>query len=155
MKSRILPSLVAIASVLLAACYPYPENQPNKQKSGSKPNQPPLTLAEQAKLQDQQDAQLRADEEKKKQAEANPQSLDQPKENTLPPADKEKKTDSPKRVDYDFAKVAPGKEGFVLSPYNNKIIDVRDEKTGKILPHGTLVSDPTYPPSEKKYFRVP
>ncbi len=149
MTSRILPSLAALASLLLASCYPYPENQPHKPKAGDKPNPPPLTLAEQAKLQDQQEAQLKADEEKRKQAEANPQALDQPKENTLPPADKEKKTDPPKRVDYDFAKKAPGKEGFVLSPYNNKLIDVRG------IASGTLVQDPTYPAAEKKYFRVP
>ena len=47
------------------------------------------------------------------------------------------------------ASEVPGKPGFVLSPFNNKIIDVRD------IPSGTLVADPTYPPSERKYFRVP
>jgi hypothetical protein len=47
------------------------------------------------------------------------------------------------------ASEVPGKPGFVLSPFNSKIIDVRD------IPSGTLVADPTYPPSERKYFRVP
>jgi hypothetical protein len=42
-----------------------------------------------------------------------------------------------------------GKVGFVMSPFNDKIIDVRD------LPPGTLVADSTYPSEEKKYFRVP
>ncbi|MES2474427.1 MAG: hypothetical protein V4640_01510 [Verrucomicrobiota bacterium] len=41
------------------------------------------------------------------------------------------------------------KPGFVYSPYNSKIIDVRD------MPAGTLVGDPNFPPEEKKYFRVP
>jgi hypothetical protein len=149
MTSRLLPCLVASASVLLASCYPYPENLPNKQKTGTKPNPPPVTLAEQAKLQTQQEELQKAEDEKKKQAEANPQALEQPKENPLPPADREKKIDSPKRTDYDFAKKAPGKDGFVLSPYNNKLIDVRGIATG------TLVQDPTYPAAEKKYFRVP
>lgn len=36
-----------------------------------------------------------------------------------------------------------------MSPFNDKIIDVRD------LPPGTLVADSTYPSEEKKYFRVP
>lgn len=54
-----------------------------------------------------------------------------------------------KRGDYAFANPVPGKEGFVFSPYNNKLVDVRD------IPSGTLVQDPTYPASEKKYFRVP
>ena len=50
---------------------------------------------------------------------------------------------------WEFARPVPGKEGFVFSPYNNKVIDVRD------IPSGTLVQDPTYAASEKKYFRVP
>ena len=43
----------------------------------------------------------------------------------------------------------PDKPGFVFSPYNNKIIDLRE------MPPGTLVSDPTFPAAEKKYFRAP
>ena len=41
------------------------------------------------------------------------------------------------------------KPGFVISPFNGKIVDVKG------IPPGTLVADPTYPPEEKKYFRVP
>ncbi|MFC7335922.1 hypothetical protein ACFQY0_01930 [Haloferula chungangensis] len=47
------------------------------------------------------------------------------------------------------ARRVPGREGFVFSPYNNKMIDVKD------FASGTMVADPTYPPAEKKYFRVP
>lgn len=43
----------------------------------------------------------------------------------------------------------PGKDGFVFSPYNNKVIDVQG------FASGTLVADPTYPLSERKFFRVP
>jgi hypothetical protein len=43
----------------------------------------------------------------------------------------------------------PGKPGFVFSPFNNKLIDVQGIQSGR------LVADPTYPASEKKYFRVP
>lgn len=43
----------------------------------------------------------------------------------------------------------PGKPGFVFSPYNNKLIDVQG------FASGTLVADPTYPMSERKFFRVP
>lgn len=43
----------------------------------------------------------------------------------------------------------PDKPGFVFSPYNRKVVDVRE------LPSGTLVMDPHFKPSEKKYFRVP
>ena len=47
------------------------------------------------------------------------------------------------------AMVLEGRSGFVLSPFNGKLIDVRD------IPPGTLVMDPTFPPDERKYFRVP
>jgi hypothetical protein len=50
---------------------------------------------------------------------------------------------------YPVATPIQDKPGFVLSPYNQHPVDVRD------LPSGTLVMDPTYPPAEKKYFRVP
>lgn len=43
----------------------------------------------------------------------------------------------------------PGKEGLVFSPYNNKLIDVKGMAPGR------LVADPTYPMSERKFFRVP
>ena len=54
-----------------------------------------------------------------------------------------------KRADYPVASKVPGKDGYVFSPFNNKLIDVKD------MPSGTLVSDPTYPESAKKFFRVP
>lgn len=47
------------------------------------------------------------------------------------------------------AEPAPGKPGFVLSPFDGKVIDVRG------IPAGTLVADPNYPSDEKRYFRVP
>ncbi len=42
-----------------------------------------------------------------------------------------------------------GRPGFVMSPFNSKIVDVRD------IPPGTLVMDPSFPATEKKYFRTP
>ena len=50
---------------------------------------------------------------------------------------------------YAVAVGVPGQPGFVFSPFNNQLIDVRD------LPSGTLVRDPTFPAEEKKFFRVP
>ncbi len=47
------------------------------------------------------------------------------------------------------AEPVPGQPGFVKSPYNGKIVDVKG------IPPGTLVADPTYPAEEKKHFRVP
>ena len=47
------------------------------------------------------------------------------------------------------ARAVPGKPGYVFSPFNNKVIDVEGIQSGR------LAADPTYPLSEKKYFRVP
>lgn len=55
----------------------------------------------------------------------------------------------PKPPEYPPAVAVSERPGFVTSPYNGKIIDVRD------IPPGTLVADPTYPTEEKKYFRTP
>lgn len=154
MIPRILPGLVAVASVLLVSCYPYPENPSRKPRPGTKPNANAVAQTEQEKLHAQQEELKKAEEEKRMQAQAEPQNPDLPSEKPVNPPDPGTKPDPFKPVDYEFAKKAPGKEGFVLSPYNNKIIDVRDD-AGKKLPRGTLVSDPTYPASEKKYFRVP
>jgi len=157
MIPRILTVVVAVASVLLVSCSPYPEHRPNQPQAGPKPTPAQAAQAEQAKREAQQEeARLRADEEKRMQAQAEPRNPE-PNREIIDPAPEPggKKSDPFKPGEYEFAKKAPGREGFVLSPYNNKIIDVRDEKTGKQFPRGTLVSDPTYPASEKKYFRVP
>ncbi len=155
MNPRILPGLVAVVSALLVSCYPYPENQPRGPKPGSKPGAD-AAKTEQARLQAQQEEQRKADEEKRMQAEAAQRNAELPTDTSVNPPDGGGKKPDPttKTADYEYAKKAPGKEGFVLSPYNNKIIDVRDD-AGKKLPRGTLVADPTYPASEKKYFRVP
>ncbi|WP_193212133.1 hypothetical protein [Luteolibacter marinus] len=47
------------------------------------------------------------------------------------------------------ARAVPGKPGYVFSPFNNNVIDVKG------FPSGRLVADPQYPVSEKKFFRVP
>lgn len=149
MKSRILTGSAAALCVLLASCYPYQETPRHK-----KANQgPQKTAAEQAKLKE---------EELKKQQEEALKNTQQTAgtETTTPPTDPNAQNTAhnqqqtpppvePKRTDYAFANKVPGKEGFVFSPYNNKVVDVRD------IPSGTLVQDPTYPASEKKYFRVP
>lgn len=59
------------------------------------------------------------------------------------------KPEKPPVPEIPVAKPTPGKEGFVFSPFNNQIVDVRD------IPSGTLVADPTFPVEEKKFFRVP
>lgn len=44
---------------------------------------------------------------------------------------------------------ADGKEGYVISPYSDKLILVRG------IPSGVVLPDQTVPASEKKFFRVP
>jgi hypothetical protein len=145
MKFRIYSGFAAALCIALASCYPYQETPRRK------PTQAPQKLtAEEAKLKE-------AEELKKKQEEELKQAQQNPGGNTQTPPETANTTPTnttpppvePKRTDYPFANKVPGKDGFVFSPYNNKVVDVRD------IPSGTLVQDPTYPASEKKYFRVP
>lgn len=146
MKFRLFTGFAAALCVLSASCYPYEEN-PQRRKANKAPQKP---AAEQVKLTEQEALKKQQEEELKKTQEAAGQTVTPPPgettstqpQTTTPPAE-------PKRTDYAFANKVPGKEGFVFSPYNNKVVDVRD------IPSGTLVQDPTYPASEKKYFRVP
>ncbi|WP_367873708.1 hypothetical protein [Luteolibacter sp. Populi] len=69
------------------------------------------------------------------------------------PGDESKKFAVPEGVEEEKNEIkvglpVPGQPGMVFSPFNNKIVDVRG------IPAGRLVADPTYPTSEKKYFRV-
>lgn len=141
--------LATLGCVFLASCYPYPEN---KRPQG----QPPANDAEMARRKADEETAKRKKEEEAKRKEAENRIT-----NTTPGTEggdnigggsaisDPKPKEEPKKTDYAFASKVPGKEGFVFSPYNNKVVDVRD------IPSGTLVADPTYSASEKKYFRVP
>jgi hypothetical protein len=144
MKSITFPGIAALGCLILASCYPYPEDQAQQ-----KPNQAPdktVSSQDQQEIQEQRDRMKAEAERKKQEAEATAGQPTSPggTQPTTPTPPVE-----PKKTDYAFANPVPGKEGFVFSPYNNKMVDVRD------IPSGTLVQDPTYPASEKKYFRVP
>ena len=152
---RVLPCLVAIATVWVVSCHPYPEGRPNPR--GPKPvtvkPTPEKTEAEKLKEKEQLAKEKKAKEAKKKAEEEEKKA----KEGEQPPTtggNENKEPEKPpvvieKRAEYEVAKKAPGREGFVLSPYNKKLVDVRGFKSGD------LVADPTYDKSEKKYFRVP
>jgi hypothetical protein len=153
MKFSHIIGFTSVFCVLLASCYPVNES-PGRKPQGPQTGQPQPLTPEQQKAKAAEE--LKKKEEAKKQAElkkqeelknggtgstaggdtTNPEKTPPPS----PPKDK---------ADYQYANKVPGKEGFVFSPYNNKVIDVRD------IPSGQLVQDPTYPPAEKKYFRVP
>lgn len=146
MNSHLLTGFTALGCLFLVSCYPYNENQ-NK-KPVNKPDQKPLTAAEQKKVQDERDLLKQKEEAKKKEDLANRPPAGP--ENTVP--DNLPKPTTPAggaKPEYKFATKAPGKDGFVISPYNGKLVDVRD------IPTGTLVQDPTYTGDGKGYFRVP
>ncbi|BCU78268.1 hypothetical protein llg_29830 [Luteolibacter sp. LG18] len=54
-----------------------------------------------------------------------------------------------KKSEYPVGKVVQGQPGFVTSPFNKQIVDVRG------VPPGTLVQDPSFPAAERRLFRVP
>jgi hypothetical protein len=136
MTSRILHALPALATLTLFSCYPYPEPPPQHQRPGRDET---ISDVEQQKIKDQRDrmkdAQDRDQQARTDNAPTDPSTTPKPPER--------------KPANVPTAQPVPGKEGFVFSPFNNKVIDVRD------MPSGTLVADPTYPASEKKHFRVP
>lgn len=145
MKLHFPTIIAALGCIVLASCYPYKENPGRKQ--AVKPQQKSVTSPEQQKIRAERDKMKAHDDLNKKE--------DLVDRNSQPNGGLETKTDLPKppieekRTDYAFANKVPGKEGFVFSPYNNKIVDVRD------IPSGTLVQDPTYTGAGKGYFRVP
>lgn len=165
MNTRIASVISVALCALLASCYPYDEGANRKKTKKSSPN------ATAPAAPTKTEAELKAEEQKlkekqKKEAATETTSADgtgttgtDTTESSIKPTDKpassattspaEKPATTVKKPEYSYASKVPGKEGFVFSPYNNKVVDVRD------IPSGTLVQDPTYPAAEKKYFRVP
>lgn len=141
MTSRILPACAAFATLTLFSCYPYPESPPHGQDAQQQKPGTSVSDQEQQKIAQQRDRMKKAAADRE-QADRNDGPVTNPDSLPKPPA--ERKTNN-----IPTAQPVPGKEGFVFSPFNNKVIDVRD------LPSGQLVADPTYPASEKKHFRVP
>ena len=143
MNFRFFTPVAAFGCVLLASCYPYDESKDKKQTQ--KPTQKTPTAAEQQKIKEQRES-IKEKEELAKKDEVKPTGTEA---TTTPSGETPKPPTDVKKTDYPVAMKAPGREGYVLSPFNNKLIDVRD------MPPGTLVSDPTYPESAMKRFRVP
>lgn len=138
MKHKIFLTIIPAGISLLASCYPLPDTPlPNALTTQGEQT---LSSEEQQKIEEQRDR-MREEAERREQ-----QQTEQTTERRETPPPTPEPT---RRSDYPFATPVPGKEGFVFSPYNNKVVDVRD------IPSGTLVQDPTYPPVDKKYFRVP
>ncbi len=143
MNLRIISGFAAIVCISLAACHPYDESKKKPVKGPDKT----APTADELKKKQEEETKKKQEEELKKSQEPSTGTTTNPN-GSNPTGDLPKPPVEPKR-DYAFAQKVPGKDGFVFSPYNNKVVDVRD------IPSGTLVQDPTYPAAEKKYFRVP
>ncbi len=152
MKLRHTIGFAALVSLMLASCYPVKE-KPNASRDPKQIDKTaPVLTPEQQKAKEAEELKkkeeaLKKEEELKKEKELI--SGQTPEPGTSNPTGPGKKEETKKTADYQFGSKVPGKEGFVLSPYNNKLVDVRG------FPSGQLVQDPTFPASEKKYFRVP
>lgn len=143
MNPNFLLTLPVFGCLVLASCYPIQDGPRGPRDPQPKPDDQNITSPDQQKIKDQRDRMKEREDKKKKE-------LAEEKEDRTPDGGTSSpKPSEPKNKDYAFANPVPGKEGFVFSPYNQKLVDVRD------IPSGTLVQDPTYPASEKKYFRVP
>ncbi len=141
MISRFSTSITALGFILLASCYPYDESK--DRRPVPKQGQKSVSTPDQQKIKEQRDR-MKAREENKTQ-----ETVTETAETSPTPNDTVKPPAEEKRVDIPVASKVPGKEGFVFSPFNNKLINVVD------IPSGTLVADPTYPATAKKHFRVP
>lgn len=140
MKFKLLLSLPLVGCIALVSCYPIPDKPRGPRGAQAEVT---VTSDDQQKIQEQRDRMKETEEKEKEMA-------DLPKETPR----NETVTDKPatqKKGEYVFANPVPGKEGFVFSPFNNKLINVQG------IPSGTLVEDPTYPEPERatKRFRVP
>lgn len=145
MNFRFTTALVALACVSLAACYPYDESR-DRRRVPKKNVENTVSSAEQQKIQAQREELKKKEEAAKKEE---PKEITEVPGGNIPPSEAPKPPVEEKKPDIPVANKVPGKDGYVFSPFNNKLIDVRDIKSG------TLVSDPTYPESAKKHFRVP
>jgi len=146
----ILPASAAL--FLAASCTPYVEPPPPAPVDPAANKQP--TEEEKKKAAE-------AREKKKKEADelANKEKTTEgdtvgpdPGGTTNPDATPPKKPEEKKPIP--TAREVPGRPGVVFSPFNNKIIDIRDEN-GVRRASGKIMSDPTYQASEKKHFRIP
>lgn len=148
MKLHFSTTFAAFGCILLASCYPYDEGQRNKptQKTAQKT----VSSPDQQVIQEQRENLKAVEKTKKKVIPKEPApSTTEPGEVTDNPVVTPKPPVEEKRNEIPVAGKVPGREGYVFSPFNNKLIDVRN------IPSGTKVADPTYPESAMKHFRVP
>jgi cell envelope opacity-associated protein A len=132
----------ALACIPLAACYPVDEHP---QRGMRRPAQQPVITQENPAITPA--VITPAVTEPVKPTAPAPQPSEPARVVTRPVETKApQETPNP---EYITASKAPGRAGYVLSPYTKKLMFVQG------IPSGTIVPDQTCPPSEKKFFRVP
>jgi hypothetical protein len=145
----ILPATAAILG-LATSCTPYKEEPPPAPADPAArtrtPEEEEKIRTQRAQAKKEAEERERAEEEKKESG-GNPDEMVE-KDPAAGGGGGPAKPPEPK-TEIQVARPVPGKPGFVFSPFNNKVIDVKG------IPSGRLVADPTYPASEKKHFRVP
>lgn len=141
---------VAALCAMLGSCTPPPPAIPPGAPDPGLKNGESIVSADQKAVEEKR-KQVAAAEKKRKAAAAKRREearerlaeIESPDTPTPPKPEVKPKTNWP------FATPVPGNEGFVYSPYNNKLIDVRTMASGQ------LVKDPDDPADSRNYFRVP
>jgi hypothetical protein len=162
MNGKLVYTLITVlCASIFSSCVPYDENGrpiPNRRAQSKK--QQTITDKKQQEI-DAKREELSKKEEARKKDQSRIVDTDDAEEtlannNPKPKPRIDDETDLPKPPtppappkNHPVAAAVPGKPGFVFSPFNNKVVDVRN------IASGTLVADPQYPASEKKHFRVP
>ena len=157
MNGKFVYSAAALlCGVIFSSCVPYDENGRPIPRGQKKPNGGSVTDPKQQEIDAKREEMRKKDEARKKAEKRDgsddPEIGDSGEEpGNKPPIDNPDKPtiDKPAPKNHPTASAVPGKPGFVFSPFNNKVVDVKG------IPSGTLVADPQYPASEKKHFRVP
>lgn len=163
MNGKLVYTLITVlCASIFSSCVPYDENgRPIPNRRTQSRNQPTVSDKKQQEI-DAKREELRKKEEARKKAENRMDDTDDEENNVVnnKPKPKPRLDDSDNELpkpptpptppkNHPVAAAVPGKPGFVFSPFNNKVVDVRN------IASGTLVADPQYPATEKKHFRVP
>jgi hypothetical protein len=145
-----------LCGVIISSCVPYDEYGRRIEKK-KKPDRSTVTDPKQQEIEAKREEMSKKEEQRQKElglpTSETPSGVTgpttstgdfTPTENIVEPP----KTPTPPK-NHPVSAAVPGKPGFVFSPFNNKVVDVRN------IASGTLVADPQYPAADKKHFRVP
>lgn len=141
-----LPAVLLCAA--LSSCTPPPPTIPPGPQDPGARNGESIVSADQKAVEEKRKEVQRKRREAEKKAAAERKKREQQVgdiDTPAPPKPEEKKP----TTNWPFGIPVPGNEGFVYSPYNNKLIDVRT------MASGTLVKDPDDPADSRNFFRVP